>query len=61
MTNHEIALELLKLVLHDVMKYYEPGKQEGTGGYDEFIAGAFATILSNLPPQDVCKNQSESA
>jgi len=60
MTNHEIALELMKLIqprIHTNCEHHHPhAKPEEIA---KFVSAVFTGILSHLPPQDAGKNQPE--
>ena len=60
MTNHEIALELVKLVLPDMLAAYKKSaplpKPED---FANLMSTNFSNTLTALPPQGVGKNYSE--
>jgi len=60
MTNHEIALELIKLAEHREMPSLFKNKTPNIKpeSYALFLADVFADIVSKLPPQDSPAKQS---
>jgi len=60
MTNHDIALELIKLIKTNLLDRYEhDNKHSKPEECAAFIAKTFSSILSALPPQDADKTQPE--
>jgi len=63
LTNHEIALELVKLISSDLRAMYQPidshkkSKPEDMTAYAEFLAGIFTCIHAKLPLQDATPAQ----
>ena len=62
LTNHEIALELVKLITPNMVADYQhkfsPSHGRKPEDYAEFLSAAFVNVLSKLPSQDSGKNQS---
>jgi hypothetical protein len=61
MSNHEITLELIKLIIRpNLLNSFDKANPNRTlEEHVEFMANTFNGIFSKLPPQEVGKNQPE--